>query len=182
MATKVPCIGTSWKMNKVRAEARAFAEALRASPVATCERVQPFVIPPFPYIAEVADLLAGTRVKVGAQNMHWDDKGAWTGEVSPLMVKDCGASLVEIGHSRAPQPFRRDRRDGRQEDRRRPAARPRCPRLRRRYPRRIRRRQHRCRARTTNPGAAVAGRPRCSGKCLDRLRAGVVDRRWWRSR
>ncbi len=99
MATKIPYIGTSWKMNKVRAEARAFAETLRGSPVVTSERVQPFIIPPFPYIAEVAGLLAGTRVKVGAQNMHWDDNGAWTGEVSPLMVKDCGASLVEIGHS-----------------------------------------------------------------------------------
>ncbi len=47
----------------------------------------------------MADILRGTRVKVGAQNMHWDDKGAWTGEVSPLMVKDCGATIVELGHS-----------------------------------------------------------------------------------
>ena len=43
--------------------------------------------------------MRGTRVKVGAQNMHWEDKGAWTGEVSPAMVKDCGAVLVELGHS-----------------------------------------------------------------------------------
>ena len=96
---KTPWIGTSWKMNKTRAEARAFAEALRASDFASTLRAQPFVIPPFPYIAEVADILAGTRVKVGAQNMHWADHGAWTGEVSPLMVRDCGATLVEIGHS-----------------------------------------------------------------------------------
>jgi triosephosphate isomerase len=99
MAKKIPWIGTSWKMNKVRSEARAFAEFLRASPIAHAANMQPFIIPPFPYIAEVADLLAGTRVRVGAQNMHWEDKGAWTGEVSPLMVKDCGATLVEIGHS-----------------------------------------------------------------------------------
>ena len=96
---KTPWIGTSWKMNKTRAEARAFAEALKASAFAMTEKAQPFVIPPFPYIAEVADLLAGTRVKVGAQNMHWADHGAWTGEVSPLMVKDCGARIVELGHS-----------------------------------------------------------------------------------
>jgi triosephosphate isomerase len=96
---KVPWIGTSWKMNKVRAEARAFASALKASPVANRSDVQPFVIPPFPYIADVATLLEGTRVRVGAQNMHWEDKGAWTGEVSPVMVKDCGATLVELGHS-----------------------------------------------------------------------------------
>lgn len=96
---KFPWIGTSWKMNKTRAEARAFAEALRHSRVANSAACQPFVIPPFPYIAEVADLLKDTRVKVGAQNMHWADEGAWTGEVSPLMVKDCGATLVELGHS-----------------------------------------------------------------------------------
>lgn len=99
MARKIPWIGTSWKMNKTRAEAREFAGALKASPFGTTAAAQPFVIPPFPYIADVADLLAGTRVKIGAQNMHWDDQGAWTGEVSPLMVKDCGAHLVELGHS-----------------------------------------------------------------------------------
>ena len=76
---KTPWIGTSWKMNKTREEARAFAEALKASAFASTEVAQPFVIPPFPYIAEVADILAGTRVKVGAQNMHWETHGAWTG-------------------------------------------------------------------------------------------------------
>ena len=99
MARKIPWIGTSWKMNKRRVEARAFAETLKASPIAMTEAARLFVIPPFPYIADVADLLRGTRVKVGAQNMHWEDKGAWTGEVSPGMVKDCGAVMVELGHS-----------------------------------------------------------------------------------
>jgi triosephosphate isomerase len=96
---RTPWIGTSWKMNKTRAEARAFAEVLKASPFAKTAQAQPFVIPPFPYIAEVAGILSGTRVKVGAQNMHWSDQGAWTGEVSPPMVKDCGATIVELGHS-----------------------------------------------------------------------------------
>ncbi len=96
---KTPWIGTSWKMNKTRGEARAFAEALQASPFASTDKAQTFVIPPFPYITEVAELLSGTRVKIGAQNMHWADQGAWTGEISPLMVKDCGAHLVELGHS-----------------------------------------------------------------------------------
>jgi triosephosphate isomerase len=96
---KAPWIGTSWKMNKTRAEARAFAEALKASRFANTDKAQPFVIPPFPSIAQVADLLSGTKVMIGAQNMHWADQGAWTGEVSPLMVKDCGASIVELGHS-----------------------------------------------------------------------------------
>jgi L-erythrulose 1-phosphate isomerase len=94
-----PWIGTSWKMNKTRASAIAFATALKSSHFANATNIQPFVIPPFPYIAAVADALTGTKIKVGAQNMHWADLGAWTGEVSPLMVKDCGATLVEIGHS-----------------------------------------------------------------------------------
>jgi L-erythrulose 1-phosphate isomerase len=92
-------IGTSWKMNKLRSDAVAFAGQLRAASVIADARIQPFVIPPFPYIADAASILADSRVKIGAQNMHWADQGAWTGEVSPPMVKDCGATLVEIGHS-----------------------------------------------------------------------------------
>ena len=99
MSRKNPWIGTSWKMNKLRADTLSFTRELASSPVATGLGFQPFVIPPFPYIAEVAQLLSDTKVKVGAQNMHWADQGAWTGEVSPLMIKDCGATLVELGHS-----------------------------------------------------------------------------------
>jgi L-erythrulose 1-phosphate isomerase len=99
MTKRIPWIGTSWKMNKVRSEARAFAETLKSSFAANTRSAQPFIIPPFPYIADAADILKGTRVRIGAQNMHWADQGAWTGEISPLMVKDCGATLVEIGHS-----------------------------------------------------------------------------------
>jgi triosephosphate isomerase len=99
MARRNPWIGTSWKMNKLRSDACHFAETLKKSPYANSTVCQLFVIPPFPYIAEVAGILSGTRVKIGAQNMHWSDHGAWTGEVSPPMIKDCGATLVEIGHS-----------------------------------------------------------------------------------
>ena len=96
---KIPWIGTSWKMNKTRGDARQFADTLKASAVASNPMVQPFVIPPFPYIADVAEILKNTNVRVGAQNMHWQEQGAWTGEISPLMLKDCGATLVELGHS-----------------------------------------------------------------------------------
>ena len=99
MTAKHPWIGTSWKMHKTRAEAGAFADALKRSPHALARDIQPFVVPSFPSIAPVADILKGTRVLVGAQNMHWEDEGAWTGEVSPVMIRDCGAALVEIGHS-----------------------------------------------------------------------------------
>jgi len=99
MPAKTPWIGTSWKMNKTRAEAKAFAQALAASAVATTLRVRPFVIPPFTAIADVAQILSGSRVRVGAQNMHWAEAGPWTGEISAPMIIDCGATVVEIGHS-----------------------------------------------------------------------------------
>ncbi|TIN99203.1 MAG: triose-phosphate isomerase, partial [Mesorhizobium sp.] len=46
-----------------------------------------------------------TSVKVGAQNMHWADEGAWTGEISPLMLKDCDLDIVELGHSERREHF-----------------------------------------------------------------------------
>ena len=99
MPFDAPWIGTSWKMNKLRAEARAFAAALAGSEVARGTAAQLFVIPPFTAAAEVAGLLAGTRVRVGVQNVHWAEAGAWTGEISAAMAADCGATIAEIGHS-----------------------------------------------------------------------------------
>ncbi len=99
MAFDTLWIGTSWKMNKLRAEARAFAEALVQSELASRTTAQLFVIPPFTAVAEVAGLLSGTRVRVGVQNVHWAEAGAWTGEISAAMAADCGATIAEIGHS-----------------------------------------------------------------------------------
>jgi len=92
-------IGTSWKMNKTLSQAQAFATGLAAADATRDPRIQRFVIPPFTAVREVKALLAATSVKVGAQNMHWADEGAWTGEVSPGMLKDCRLDLVELGHS-----------------------------------------------------------------------------------
>jgi triosephosphate isomerase len=92
-------IGTSWKMHKTLAGSQDFACGLQAGLPAVDPRIQPFVIPPFTAVREVKAILAATRVKVGAQNMHWEDEGAWTGEISPLMLSDCGLDLVELGHS-----------------------------------------------------------------------------------
>lgn len=100
MTTTTPVwIGTSWKMHKTLAEALAFADALLAADATRDPRIQRFVIPPFTAIQQVKDRLAGSSVKVGAQNMHWADQGAWTGEVSAPMLVDCGMDLVELGHS-----------------------------------------------------------------------------------
>ncbi len=92
-------IGTSWKMNKTLAEACTFAEGLKAADASRDPRIQRFVIPPFTAVREVKAMLAETSVKVGAQNMHWAQDGAWTGEISPAMLTDCNLDLVELGHS-----------------------------------------------------------------------------------
>ncbi|TGR91700.1 triose-phosphate isomerase, partial [Mesorhizobium sp. M2E.F.Ca.ET.209.01.1.1] len=76
-------VGTSWKMNKTLAEALAFAEAIAAFTIGFDKRIQPFVIPPFTAVREVKKALSSTHIKVGAQNMHWADNGAWSGEISP---------------------------------------------------------------------------------------------------
>ncbi len=98
-------IGTSWKMNKTFAEARAFAEALRSADALRDARIQRFIIPPFTAVREVKSILSQSSVKVGAQNMHWADQGAWTGEISPLMLKDCNLDIVELGHSERREHF-----------------------------------------------------------------------------
>ncbi len=90
-------------MNKTLAEARAFAEGLLCGP--DDQRIQRFVIPPFTAIRDVKSILARTNVKVGAQNMHWADRGAWTGEISPPMLVDCAVDLVELGHSERREHF-----------------------------------------------------------------------------
>jgi triosephosphate isomerase len=99
-------IGTGWKMNKTLAEARDYVRILRQSPIWRDDRLRSFIIPPFTALATVRDELAGDAsvadgggILLGAQNMHWADRGAYTGEISPVMVKDCGAGLIELGHS-----------------------------------------------------------------------------------
>ena len=98
-------IGTSWKMNKTLAEALVFADVLARALPRIAPEIQPFVIPPFTAARQVKGALAETRIKVGAQNMHWDDQGAWTGEISPLMLRDCGLDMVELGHSERREHF-----------------------------------------------------------------------------
>ena len=99
-------VGTSWKMyNKTLTEGLAFAEALAAFLPAIDQRIQPFIMPSFTSVRDVKRALASTNVKVGAQNMHWEDSGAWTGEISPVMLRDCGLDMVEIGHSERREHF-----------------------------------------------------------------------------
>ena len=91
-------VGTSWKMNKTLAEAVEFVESLLA--VGVPPSVDAFILPPHTALSVVRDRLPqDSRVRLGAQNAHWASEGAFTGEVSMRMVRDAGASMVEIGHS-----------------------------------------------------------------------------------
>src|SRR5213595_3363155 len=105
MGRKIPWLGTNWKMHKTRAEAHAFANTLKASAFAMSDAARLFIIPPMPYVEGVAEIMKGTKVTVGVQNLHWADEGAWTGEVSPVMAREIGAGLAEIGHSERRQHF-----------------------------------------------------------------------------
>ncbi len=93
-------IGTGWKMNFLRAEAETYVDELAAAVRGGLpEGLEVFVVPPFTSLRAVRERAHGLPVRVGAQNMHWEESGAFTGEISPAMVKDCGADLVELGHS-----------------------------------------------------------------------------------
>lgn len=92
--------GTGWKMNIGAAEATRYARAL-ALRLAQIDAagVDLFVLPPFTSLHAAAAALAKTAVAVGAQNMHWDACGAWTGEISAPMLVEAGCRYVELGHS-----------------------------------------------------------------------------------
>lgn len=95
-------LGTSWKMNKTRAEALAYCETLIGQlPAVLHETIQPFFIPSFTAIQPVTACLQTHRLPwlTGGQNMSEQDSGALTGEISASMLVDAGATLVELGHS-----------------------------------------------------------------------------------
>ena len=93
-------VGTSWKMNGLIAFARDYASRLATQPADRWNGVQPFVIPSSTALAAVRDQLGdGSAVMLGAQNAHWEESGAWTGELSVPQVADAGAQIVELGHS-----------------------------------------------------------------------------------
>ena len=101
---RTPVIAGNWKMNKTVAEAVALASEIKEK-VAGVENVKIIVCPVFTAVKSVADVLKGTNVKVGAQDMYWETSGAFTGEVSGEMLKEAGAEYVIIGHSERRQYF-----------------------------------------------------------------------------
>jgi len=94
---RTPFIAGNWKMYKTVAEAVALVQALRAA-LEGVEGCDVAVCPPFPALAAVREALAGSAIGLGAQNMHWEEQGAFTGAVSPLMLQGL-CDYVIIGHS-----------------------------------------------------------------------------------
>ncbi|MBP8048559.1 MAG: triose-phosphate isomerase [Anaerolineales bacterium] len=92
-----PLVAGNWKMNKTIAETRDLVSKMSAQ-LSGINGVEKVICPPFMSLAAASSLLEGSGIGLGAQNMHWEEKGAFTGEVAPAMVKElCG--YVILGHS-----------------------------------------------------------------------------------
>jgi len=100
----VPLLAGNWKMHQAPAAAAQLAAALRVR-LHDVRGRDIVVAPPFPALAVVAEQLRGTPIAVAAQNLFWEDWGAYTGEVSAPMLIDCGCTYVIIGHSERRQYF-----------------------------------------------------------------------------
>ena len=100
---RIPIIAGNWKMNKTKAEAIAFAEEFRELYKDT--DVQTAICAPFTNLEALKEAFAGTEIKVGAQNVHFADEGAFTGEISVSMLEEIGVDFCIVGHSERRQYF-----------------------------------------------------------------------------
>jgi triosephosphate isomerase len=91
-------IAGNWKMNTTAEEAVALARGV-CEKVGKSTDVDVAVCPPYTNLSAVADVVKGTPVKLGAQDVHWEEKGAYTGKVSCAMLKSVGVAYVIVGHS-----------------------------------------------------------------------------------
>jgi triosephosphate isomerase (TIM) len=105
MPSRRPLIAGNWKMYKTAPEAAALAAEVREGAKGEHGDIDMLVAPPFTALHAVAAVLKGSTVALGAQDMHWEHEGAFTGAVSPVMLKDAGCSHVILGHSERRQLF-----------------------------------------------------------------------------
>lgn len=93
-----PLIAGNWKMYKTMPEATILVEGLKES-LKGLEDVEVAICPPFTLLAAVGNLLKGTDIRLGSQNIFWEKEGAYTGEIAPAMLVDAGCHYAIIGHS-----------------------------------------------------------------------------------
>jgi triosephosphate isomerase len=98
----VKLIAGNWKMYKGPGDAAAFCLGLREEEL---EGVDVVVAPPYVSLAVAVQLLAGTEIAIAAQNVHWEEEGAYTGEISPAMLLELGVYGAIVGHSERRQHF-----------------------------------------------------------------------------
>jgi triosephosphate isomerase len=91
-------IGTNWKMHKTIQQGREYCQNLKEIVNQRDGRMQFFIIPSYTSLTSLRQEV-DSSILLGAQNMHWDDEGPFTGEISPTMLKEIGIDLVELGHS-----------------------------------------------------------------------------------
>jgi triosephosphate isomerase (TIM) len=94
---RIPIVAGNWKMNKTVEEARSLVYEMTRK-LREIEGVEKVLCPPYPALLAVSAMLQGSDISLGAQNMHWEEKGAFTGEVAPNMVAEF-CQYVIIGHS-----------------------------------------------------------------------------------
>jgi triosephosphate isomerase len=99
-----PIIAGNWKMYKTAGEALALVSELKRD-LANVTGVEVVVCPPFTALYAVSTILQDSNVKLGAQNVHWEKEGAFTGEISPAMLKELFVRYVIVGHSERRQLF-----------------------------------------------------------------------------
>lgn len=104
MANRTPLLAGNWKMHGLRGDAEALARGIAAGCAGVAGR-EVLLGPPFTSIETVARAIAGTPLLLAGQNLHWEAKGAFTGEVSAAMLRDAGCTHVIIGHSERRQFF-----------------------------------------------------------------------------
>ena len=91
-------VAANWKMHKTAPEAVELAREMRTK-LDAAGRVEVVLCPPFTALHAVAAALEGASIALGAQNVHWENEGAFTGEISPSMLREAGCRYVIIGHS-----------------------------------------------------------------------------------
>jgi triosephosphate isomerase (TIM) len=105
MSARTPICAANWKMHKTRPEAVAFVDAFLPLASGRLDAVEVVICPPFTSLALTVERCAATKARVAAQNMHFADAGAFTGEVSAQMLVDLDVDGVILGHSERRQMF-----------------------------------------------------------------------------